>query len=145
LFLFHSIHSYSLLLFVVSFFAALSVKESGGSGGGGVVGGASSGGGVMVVDIGKDNGCKSGHGGGDGRGLPTPSKLQHLKYSGYSAEFLDRVEPNGNIPHKQTAGKQHRKYAVFDVWEMPLVNPDWTVMALDKFLSHPDVFLFEDC
>jgi hypothetical protein len=31
------------------------------------------------------------------------------------------------------------------VWEMPLVNPDWTVMALDKFLSHPDVFLFEDC
>jgi hypothetical protein len=28
---------------------------------------------------------------------------------------------------------------VFDVWEMPLVVPDWTVMALDKFLSHPDV------
>jgi hypothetical protein len=33
----------------------------------------------------------------------------------------------------------------FDVWEMPLVNTDWTVMALDKFLSHPDVFLFEEC
>jgi hypothetical protein len=37
------------------------------------------------------------------------------------------------------------RQAVFDVWEMPLVNPDWTVMALDNFLSHPDVFLFEDC
>jgi hypothetical protein len=37
------------------------------------------------------------------------------------------------------------RQAMFDVWEMPLVNPDWTVMALNKFLSHPDVFLFEDC
>jgi hypothetical protein len=37
------------------------------------------------------------------------------------------------------------RQAVFDVWELPLVNPDWTVMALDKFLSLPDVFLFEDC
>jgi hypothetical protein len=31
------------------------------------------------------------------------------------------------------------------MWEMPLVDPDWTVMALDKILSHPNVFLFEDC
>jgi hypothetical protein len=36
------------------------------------------------------------------------------------------------------------RQAVFDVWEMPLVDPNWT-MALDKFLSHPDVFIFEDC
>jgi hypothetical protein len=37
------------------------------------------------------------------------------------------------------------RQAVFDVWEMPLVNTDWTVMAPDKFLSHPEVFLFDDC
>jgi hypothetical protein len=36
------------------------------------------------------------------------------------------------------------RQAVFDVWEMPLVNPVWTVMALNKFLSHPDVILFKD-
>ena len=34
-----------------------------------------------------------------------PTKLSQLRYSGYSAEFLDRVEPNGNIPHKQIQGK----------------------------------------
>jgi len=33
-----------------------------------------------------------------------PSKLNRLKYSGYSAEFLDRVEPNGNILEKNAAG-----------------------------------------
>ena len=38
-----------------------------------------------------------------------PTKLTQLRYSGYSAEFLDRVEPNGNIPGKNgtsIAGKK---------------------------------------
>ena len=39
----------------------------------------------------------------------SPSKLNKLKYSGYSAEFLDRVEPNGNIPHKNIAGRNEEK------------------------------------
>lgn len=33
-----------------------------------------------------------------------PTKLTQLRYSGYSAEFLDRVEPNGNIPSKSGGG-----------------------------------------
>lgn len=53
---------------------------------------------------------KSRRSGGDGSGKPRkaedvvgismPTKLTQLRYSGYSAEFLDRVEPNGNIPAK---------------------------------------------
>ena len=41
-------------------------------------------------------------GGIDGvvEGISMPTKLTQLRYSGYSAEFLDRVEPNGNIPGK---------------------------------------------
>ena len=80
--------------------SALTAKEAGGGGGG-----AASSGGVMVVDVVKADeiGCER---------LPTPSKLQQLRYAGYSAEFLDRVEPNGNIPHKQIEGK--RRSAVSD-------------------------------
>ena len=40
-----------------------------------------------------------------------PTKLTQLRYSGYSAEFLDRVEPNGNIPGKNgtcIAGRQKK-------------------------------------
>ena len=33
-----------------------------------------------------------------------PSKLDKLRFAGYSAEFLDRVEPNGNIPDKCVPG-----------------------------------------
>ena len=40
-----------------------------------------------------------GHGGQGGQ-ISMPTKLTQLRYSGYSAEFLDRVEPNGNIPGK---------------------------------------------
>merc|ERR1719458_1019500 len=72
---------------------AITAKEAGGAVGGG---GAASSGGVMVVDILKDDsGCER---------FPTPSKLKQLRYAGYSAEYLDRVEPNGNIPHKQIEG-----------------------------------------
>ena len=39
-----------------------------------------------------------------GRSIPKPSKLGRLKYAGYSAEFLDRVEPNGNILNKDAPG-----------------------------------------
>ena len=46
--------------------------------------------------------------GGIDAGISMPTKLTQLRYSGYSAEFLDRVEPNGNIPGKNStaiAGK----------------------------------------
>ena len=44
-------------------------------------------------------------GGLGGQQISMPTKLTQLRYSGYSAEFLDRVEPNGNIPGKNgTAG-----------------------------------------
>jgi len=41
-----------------------------------------------------------------------PGKLQ---FNGYSEEFLDRIEPNGNIPcvndeHLSRYGKKHRLY-----------------------------------
>lgn len=39
------------------------------------------------------------------KSAPGATRLNQLKYSGYSAEFLDRVEPNGNIPHKQMSGE----------------------------------------
>ena len=35
----------------------------------------------------------------DLRDVPVPSKMSQLKYAGYSADFLDRIEPNGNIPN----------------------------------------------
>ena len=37
--------------------------------------------------------------------IPKPSKLNRLKYAGFSAEFLDRVEPNGNILDKDAPGE----------------------------------------
>ena len=38
--------------------------------------------------------------------ISMPVKLNALRYGGYSAEcILDRVEPNGNIPEKEIAGK----------------------------------------
>ena len=38
--------------------------------------------------------------------ISMPVKLNALRYGGYSAEcILDRVEPNGNIPDKEIAGK----------------------------------------
>ena len=40
------------------------------------------------------------------RRVSPPSKLDKLRFAGYSAEFLDRVtEPNGNIPDKYSLGK----------------------------------------
>ena len=50
-----------------------------------------------------------GGGSNDFGGISMPTKLTQLRYSGYSAEFLDRVEPNGNIPGKNgtsIAGKK---------------------------------------
>jgi len=41
------------------------------------------------------------------RSFPKPSKLNRLKYAGYSAEFLDRVEPNGNILNKDAPGNHN--------------------------------------
>ena len=38
--------------------------------------------------------------------MSPPSKLDKLRFAGYSAEFLDRVaEPNGNIPDKYSLGE----------------------------------------
>jgi len=43
---------------------------------------------------------------GHGRRVSPPSKLDKLRFAGYSAEFLDRVtEPNGNIPDKYSLGE----------------------------------------
>ena len=62
------------------------------------------------IRVGGSGGGGGGGGGGgpasDGGGqISMPTKLTQLRYSGYSAEFLDRVEPNGNIPGKNgTAG-----------------------------------------
>ena len=36
----------------------------------------------------------------NGRRASPPTKIDKLRYAGYSAEFLDRVEPNGNIPDR---------------------------------------------
>ena len=70
--------------------------------GGGGVGGVGGGG----VGGGGGGGGPAGDGGGlGGQQISMPTKLTQLRYSGYSAEFLDRVEPNGNIPGKNgTAG-----------------------------------------
>ena len=66
---------------------SIRVGGSGGGGGGGGVGPAGDSGGL------------------GGQQISMPTKLTQLRYSGYSAEFLDRVEPNGNIPGKNgTAG-----------------------------------------
>ncbi len=59
---------------------------------------------VSAISV-KDGGSSDILGGHHGMDKATPSKLNKLRYSGYSAEFLDRVEPNGNIPHKHTHGE----------------------------------------
>ena len=47
--------------------------------------------------------------------ISMPVKLNALRYGGYSAEcILDRVEPNGNIPDKEIAGKS--KYDKFMIY-----------------------------
>ena len=62
------------------------------------VGGSGGGGGGGVGPAGDSGGL-------GGQQISMPTKLTQLRYSGYSAEFLDRVEPNGNIPGKNgTAG-----------------------------------------
>jgi len=43
-------------------------------------------------------------GGGNSHRPSPPSKLDKLRFAGYSAEFLDRVEPNGNIPDRCVPG-----------------------------------------
>jgi len=40
----------------------------------------------------------------DGRRASPPTKLDKLRFNGYSAEFLDRPEPNGNIPDRYALG-----------------------------------------
>ena len=40
----------------------------------------------------------------DGWRASPPTKLDKLRFAGYSAEFLDRVEPSGNIPDIHTLG-----------------------------------------
>ncbi len=40
----------------------------------------------------------------NGRHASPPTKIDKLRYAGYSAEFLDRVEPNGNIPDRCAPG-----------------------------------------
>ena len=40
----------------------------------------------------------------DGRRASPPTKLDKLRFAGYSAEFLDRVEPDGNIPDRYALG-----------------------------------------
>ena len=50
----------------------------------------------------------------DGRRASPPTKLDKLRFAGYSAEFLDRVEPNGNIPDRYALGiRASRFYLVF--------------------------------
>ena len=80
------------------------VGSVGGVSGVGGVGGVGGGGGGGGVGVG--GGGPAGDGGGlGGQQISMPTKLTQLRYSGYSAEFLDRVEPNGNIPGKNgTAG-----------------------------------------
>ncbi len=41
----------------------------------------------------------------NGRHASPPTKIDKLRYAGYSAEFLDRVEPNGNIPDRCAPGR----------------------------------------
>merc|ERR1719270_416511 len=40
----------------------------------------------------------------EGRRASPPTKLDKLRFNGYSAEFLDRPEPNGNIPDRYALG-----------------------------------------
>lgn len=40
----------------------------------------------------------------DSRRASPPTKLDKLRFNGYSAEFLDRAEPNGNIPDRYALG-----------------------------------------
>ena len=70
-----------------------------------------------------------------------PTKLTQLRYSGYSAEFLDRVEPNGNIPGKNgTAG-----IAGMYVLKLYVKRTDTAVLELTakkRFSDSPPVKLF---
>ena len=40
----------------------------------------------------------------DGRRASPPTKLDKLRFAGYSTEFLDRVETNGNTPDRYALG-----------------------------------------
>lgn len=53
---------------------------------------------------------------GSADGISMPTKLTQLRYSGYSAEFLDRVEPNGNIPSKNGGSTNAGKILIKQSW-----------------------------
>ena len=62
----------------------------------------------MFAALSRDGSLGSGSPDSEGRRVSPPSKLDKLRFAGYSAEFLDRVaEPNGNIPDKYSLGEQH--------------------------------------
>lgn len=84
-----TVHDYMYMKHIFFFFPALSAKE-GSHSSNDILGQASS----------------------DNNKASTPTKLSKLRYSGYSAEFLDRVEPNGNIPHKNIQGNEI--YSIFN-------------------------------
>ena len=56
---------------------------------------------ALVAAMSKDGSPDS-----NGRHASPPTKMDKLRYAGYSAEFLDRVEPNGNIPDRCGPGIQ---------------------------------------
>jgi hypothetical protein len=53
----------------------------------------------------------------NGRHASPPTKIDKLRYAGYSAEFLDRgVEPNGNIPDRCGPGELFLLYAGYSAY-----------------------------
>lgn len=54
------------------------------------------------------SGSPDSEGHGRAQDVSPPTKLDRLKFQGFSAEFLDRVtEPNGNIPDKYSLGREN--------------------------------------
>ncbi|XP_012284397.1 cyclin-dependent kinase 14 isoform X2 [Orussus abietinus] len=60
---------------------------------------------------------------------------EQLPYNGYSEEFLDRLEPNGNIPADKDRGVRDRRYEWSGVGDHDMVHRQLSVSSDSKLLD----------
>ena len=84
------------------------------------------------------SGSPDSEGHGRAQDVSPPTKLDRLKFQGFSAEFLDRVtEPNGNIPDKYSLGREntfivvHFKFT-FDQIMTSSTNSSFDALLMDR-------------
>ena len=81
------------------------------------------------------SGSPDSEGHGRAQDVSPPTKLDRLKFQGFSAEFLDRVtEPNGNIPDKYSLGRENTFIVVYFKFTFVQIMTGSTNSSFDELL-----------